>query len=48
MDEIFFSKTIYQVSGTHYFITREVYPELIPGKLFRGPGDLNTEDDVVL
>lgn len=41
MDKIFFSKTVYPVSGPNYFSTREIYPKLIPGKLFRGPGDLN-------
>lgn len=37
MDKIFFSKTIYPVSSTNYFITRKIDPKLIPGKLFRGP-----------
>lgn len=41
MDKTFFSMTIYLVSGNNYLITREIDLELIPGKLFRGPANLN-------
>lgn len=29
------------VSGNNYLIIREIDPKPIPGKLFRGPGNLN-------
>lgn len=42
-DKIFFSKAIYLVSDNNYRTNREIDPKLIPGKLFRDPGNFNVK-----